>query len=177
MSGVRPRSPGRLAVVAPAPPSPSSPYKGAFLLVMACAVRFAMRDKPEGVLLMCGASFFMALACQFCLDITADAEHGPACIAGCAVIVCLCAFQIHQVEVYTSAKEPLQYASVNFAALKRVLQEVPVCVKAASACRETQEEVAYLRTLTFANVTQGNSTLDWPQWLFVLENSLRKGAP
>jgi hypothetical protein len=148
-----------------------------FVFVGGLAISWAVIGKTEGALVMCAASFFMAIACQCCFDLKADAENVGLCVGGCTVIVVLCAWQIHETKVYTSAKEPMEYASVNFAVLKRVLQEIPACVKAAKACKQFQEEVAYLHTLSSKNLTEGNITLDWPQWLFVMDNYLRKAAP
>lgn len=180
-SGPRGRSPGRdvplrvdldpvpIVVVAS-----THDYKGAFVFGLALAICWAMCDKPPGALVMCAASFFMAIACQSCFDLKDDAEHGGKCVVFCFAIVVICAYVIHDVKVYTSAKEPMEYASVKYAVLKRVLQEVPACLEAAKECREGQERTAYLRTLKWKNVTHDNITLDWPEWLFMMENSIHK---
>ena len=183
-SGARGRSPGRdaphrvdLDPVDLDPVASTIDYKtnrGVFVVVLALAIFWAMNDKTPGALVMCAASFFMAIACQSCFDLKDDTEHGGKCAFGCAVIVVMCAWQIHDVKVYTSAKEPMEYASVKYAVLKRVLQEVPACLEAAKECREGQERTAYLRTLKWKNVTHDNITLDWPEWLFMMENSIHK---
>lgn len=180
MSGARSRSPGRPGVVAVMPAAAvlsANDYKMGFVFVGGLAMSWAVIGKTEGALVIGAAFFFIAIACQCCFDLKADTEHFGLCVGGCTVIVVLCAWQIHETKVYTSAKEPMEYASVDFAVLKRVLHEIPACVKAAKACEQFQEEVAYLHTLSLNNLTGGNITLDWPQWLFVMQNSLRKAAP
>jgi hypothetical protein len=169
--GARGRSPGRaggsvdVVDLDPVDPVVADPvastydYKGAFVFGLALAIFWAMRDQTPGVLVMCAASFVMAIACHACFLLKDDAEHGGMCVFGFFVVVVLCAHVIHDVKVYTSAKEAMQYASVKYDVLKRVLQEVPVCLEAANECLEMQERTAYLRTLSWHNVTHDNITL------------------
>ena len=162
-------APGARRAAAARDPDSQVPWKCFFALNMLGAMACAMHNKPDGVLLMCLAVFIMAMAMQYCLDLEEDDEAAvPKFLVGIAV-VWACAYQLDMVKVHTSLASLSAGASVDHAKLKKVLQQIPQVLEAASRCRKETERTAYLQTLNFSNAFDENATeLDWAAWLFVV---------